>query len=100
MASTKTTKSVPAFEAKTHFGQLLDEVDRKKMRFLVKRRGKPVAVIMGIEEFEDLLEIAAEQADEEFQASLEKAKREYQLGEVIAPGDLRRETPKRGSRIR
>jgi len=88
--ATKTTKSVPAFEAKTHFGQLLDEVDRRGIRFLVQRRGKPVAVIMGIEEFEDLLEIAEEETDKEFQKSLEKSRREYELGEIITLEGLRK----------
>ena len=88
MARSKTTKSVPAFEAKTHFGQLLDEVDRKGIRFLVKRRGKPVAVIVGVEEFEDILEIAGEKADKTFQASLLLAKKEYELGETISLADL------------
>ena len=90
MAKTKTTKAVPAFEAKTHFGQLLDEVDSRGSRFLVKRRGKPVAVIMGIEEFEDMLEVAEEEADPAFQVSLKKAKKEYELGETITLNDLRR----------
>jgi len=86
----KKTKAVAAFEAKTHFGQLLDEVDREGIRFVVKRRGKPVAVVMGVEEFEDLLEIAAEEADVDYQAGLKKAKREYELGETVTLADLRR----------
>ena len=90
MARSKTTKSVPAFEAKTHFGQLLDEVDRKGIRFLVKRRGKPVAVILGVEEFEDILEIAGEEADKAFQASLQQAKKEYELGETISLAALQK----------
>jgi len=90
MARSRMTKAVAAFEAKTHFGQLLDEVDRRGVRFLVRRRGRPVAIIMGIEEFEDMLEVAEEEADKVFQASLEKAKREYELGQTITLKQLRR----------
>ncbi len=45
---------------------------------------------MGTEEFEDFLEAAEEEADPAFQASLEKAKREYELGETITLKELRR----------
>jgi hypothetical protein len=45
---------------------------------------------MGIEEFEDLLEIAEEETDKEFQKSLEKSRREYELGEIITLEGLRK----------
>jgi antitoxin YefM len=85
----KTVKAVPAFEAKTHFGQLLDEVDHQGVRFVVERRGKPVAVILSVDEFEEMLEVSGEEADPAFQESLKEARTEYKLGKTLSLGDLK-----------
>jgi prevent-host-death family protein len=90
MPGTGVVKAVPAFDAKTHFGQLLDEVDREGVRFIIERRGKPVAVILGINEFEEMLEVAGEEADPLFQESLHEAHAEYKLGRTISLDTLKR----------
>lgn len=45
------TKSVPAFIARTQFGQILERASRNRDRFLVTRNGEVKAVILGIEDF-------------------------------------------------
>lgn len=45
------TKSVPAFIARTQFGQILERVSRNRDRFLVTRNGEVKAVILGVEDF-------------------------------------------------
>jgi len=45
------TTSVPAFIARTQFGQLLERVSRNRERFRVTRKGEVVAVILGVEDF-------------------------------------------------
>lgn len=45
------TKSLPAFIARTQFGQILDRVSRNRDRFLVTRKGEVKAVILGLEDF-------------------------------------------------
>jgi prevent-host-death family protein len=45
------TKSVPAFIARTQFGQILERVSRNRDRFLVTRKGEVKAVILGVEDF-------------------------------------------------
>lgn len=42
---------VPALTARTQFGQILDRVRRNHERFVVDKRGEPLAVIMGVEEY-------------------------------------------------
>ena len=44
-------KSVPAFIARTQFGQILERVSRNRDRFLVTRKGEVKAVILGVEDF-------------------------------------------------
>ena len=45
------TKSVPAFIARTQFGQLLERVSQKRERFLVTKKGEAMAIILGVEDF-------------------------------------------------
>jgi len=42
---------VPAFAARTQFGQILRRVKQNKERFVVDRRGEPQAVIMSVEDY-------------------------------------------------
>ena len=45
-------KSIPASEAKTHFGALLDSAQREPVT--VSKQGRPVAVMMSIQDYEEM----------------------------------------------
>jgi prevent-host-death family protein len=45
-------KSIPASEAKTHFGALLDTAQREPVT--VSKQGRPVAVMMSIHDYEEM----------------------------------------------
>ena len=45
------TKSLPAFIARTQFGQILERVSANRERFLVTKKGEAKAVIMGVADF-------------------------------------------------
>jgi len=45
------TRSVPAFIARTQFGQILERVSEEKERILVTKNGEAKAVILGVEDF-------------------------------------------------
>jgi prevent-host-death family protein len=45
------TKSIPAFIARTQFGQIMERVSQNRERFLVTKRGDAKAVILGVEDF-------------------------------------------------
>jgi len=54
MNSTKPmTNVISALTARTRFGQILARVARKNERFVVDRRGRPQAIIMGINDYID-----------------------------------------------
>ena len=62
------TKSVPAFIARTQFGQILERVSSNRERFVVTRKGEAKAIILGVEDFLQAVvkippELAAIQAD-------------------------------------
>ena len=45
------TKRVPAFIARTQFGQILNRVAQNHERFVVTKKGEATAVILGVEDF-------------------------------------------------
>lgn len=61
--------TIPAYIARTQFGSLLQQTSRKRKRFVITKSGKPMAVLMGIGDFDDILE----ELDGEFQKSLKVA---------------------------
>jgi hypothetical protein len=45
------TKNVPAFIARTQFGQILERVSQNSERFVVIKKGEAKAVILGVKDF-------------------------------------------------
>ena len=45
------TKNIPAFLARTQFGQILDRVSKDNERFVITKKGEATAVILGIDDF-------------------------------------------------
>ncbi|MCB0107730.1 MAG: type II toxin-antitoxin system Phd/YefM family antitoxin, partial [Caldilineaceae bacterium] len=54
----KNKKTIGAFEARRKFGQLIEEAHYKKDAFIVERSGRPMAVIMSVDEYQRLQTIA------------------------------------------
>jgi len=46
------SKQVNVAEGKKHFSRLIQEAHEKKGKFIITRRGKPVAAIVSYEEFQ------------------------------------------------
>lgn len=74
------TTVVPAYIARTQLGSLLRQVASRKARFVVTKSGKPTAVLLGIADFDDMLE----ELDPEFQKSLKVAATEYRTGKSVS----------------
>ncbi len=70
----KTMKTLGASEAKNRFGELLDLARREPVQ--IAKKGRKVAVVLSIEEFERLSELE----DELLAIKAEKARREGLIG--------------------
>ncbi len=81
-------KTINAFTARTHFGQVIKLVVQGG-RFIVTKKGRPQMVLLSVDDFEDLLEIAAERQDKELQRALKESARQYKRGEVSSLDALR-----------
>ena len=71
-------KGIPAAEAKTNFGALLEKVQREPLA--ISKKGRLVAVLMSMDEFEAHQRLKLEQLRREVQAGLA----ELEAGEVVS----------------
>lgn len=85
------TRVVPAFKARQNFGQLLEEAHYRGYRFVVERSGKPMAVVIGIDEWRNIVETLAELNDPEYLTSVKEARREIELGQSLTLDELKAE---------
>ena len=46
-----TVKTIEALEARTHFGSVLEEVEKSNTRFLVSKRGKPTMIMLSLNDY-------------------------------------------------
>lgn len=75
--------TIPAAIARTQLGSLLKKISHEKARFVITKGGKPTAVLLGIDDFDDIVE----ELDPVFQKSLKVAAEEYKAGKAITLQD-------------
>ncbi len=81
------TMTIPAYIARTQLGSILKKVTQRKTRFVITKSGKPTAVLLGTQDFDDMLE----ELDPEFRKSLTAAAKDYQAGKSITLKEYLRE---------
>lgn len=74
-------KSISSTTAQNNFGQVLEDVAQNQIRYIVERRGIAKAVILGLEDFSELLNNVTDQ--ERLQTILKEVRPQYQLGRVL-----------------
>jgi len=85
----KSPKFVNAFTARTHLGRLISQVSEKGETYVLTKKGTPKVVLVGVEEYRELLEVLAEEQDQEFQRALKESAAQIKRGEVSSVAALR-----------
>ncbi len=86
MANNPMPKTISATEASNRFGTMIDETARGQSLFVVTRRGRPQAVVLGMDQYRDLVELletADELKDEEYLASIAEAREDIRVGRTL-----------------
>lgn len=78
MPADRQVKYVVSTEAQNNFGRLMDDVSTAGTRYVIRRHGKPKAVVISIEDFEKLL--LSEHGGEKLARVLRESRAEYALG--------------------
>lgn len=75
--------TVPLRDAKTNLSHYVDEVTREHERVTITRNGRPVAVILAVEDLEALEETLDVLADPHALDDIREAEADYTAGRVL-----------------
>jgi antitoxin YefM len=78
-------------DAKTHLASLLTEVELLGEQVTITRSGRPVGVLISVDEYEGLLETLEILADNELRDAIRDGLAEISRGDVVLHDDLWRE---------
>lgn len=81
MSEARQIKFIVSTEAQNNFGRLIDDVSSAGTRYIVRRHGKPKAVVIPMGDFERLL--LSERGGEKLARVLRESRSEYGLGEKV-----------------
>ncbi|MBU0758956.1 MAG: type II toxin-antitoxin system prevent-host-death family antitoxin [Candidatus Omnitrophica bacterium] len=73
---------------------VIKDIDSKLDRYIVTKRGKPVAVMMSPDDYEGLLETIEILSDKEVVKRIKQAKKEIKEGKTVSLKTLRRRIEK------
>lgn len=80
-----------ASEARENFYDILGEVRGEFRRFVISLKGKPVAVIIPLEELESLEETIDIMSDEDLMKSIRQSEKEYKAGKFYTLEEVMKE---------
>jgi len=72
--------TAPLTEARDRLSEILDEVSTTGTEWVITRHGRPVAVILGVDEYESLLESLNILSDDDTMAALDEARADVEDG--------------------
>jgi antitoxin YefM len=82
------SETVPASQAKTHFSSLMKRIREQHESFAISQRGKIEGVLLGINEYESLVETLEILSDREMMASLDRGLREEKEERLYSHEDV------------
>ncbi len=80
-------EAISVTDARKDFLPLIDRVESELHRFMVTRHGKPVAVVLGYEEYSRMVETLKLMDDSEMARDIRRGSAEAGLGKLIEMTD-------------
>ena len=85
-SSTRTTlagsTTLPLTEARDRLSEIVEDVNGSGNEWTITRHGRPVAVILGVDDYEALIETLNILSDDETMAALAEAEADIEAGRV------------------
>ncbi len=85
------TTTITMKELRPRLPRIIDRVDSRYDRFVVTRRGKPVAVMLGAQDYDSLMETLDILADPAARAGLKKGEGDMRRGRTRPWRSIKRE---------
>jgi len=70
--------------------EVIDDIDRKFDRYIITKRGKPVAIMLSVDDYESFLETVEILSDKDAVKRIKKAKAEISAGKTISLAELQK----------
>jgi prevent-host-death family protein len=80
--------TIPLSTAKTHLARLLAEVEELGERVVITRSGRPAGVLLGVAEFEGLMETLEILGDPELAAAVRRGLDEADRGDLLGHDEV------------
>jgi len=74
------TKSISLKQLRPKLSKIMDEIDSKMDRFIVTKRGKPIALMMSMDDYESLLETLNILSDRKLMRKIRQAENDIKKG--------------------
>jgi prevent-host-death family protein len=81
-------RTVSVAEAKKHFGEVVKEAEERLERTIVTKAGKPVAVVVGYEDYESWQETLEILASPGWLREIKEAERQLARGKAVAVDEI------------
>ena len=94
MANNPVPKTISATEASNRFGTMIDEAARGRSLFVVTRMGRPQAVVLGMDQYQELIELLEtvdDLEDKEYLSSIAEAREDIRVGRILSLEELDKE---------
>lgn len=85
------TKSITLKKLRPGLPRIIDAIDSRLDRFIITRRGKPVALMMAIDDYEGILETLDILANTKLMKKIRQAKLDIKKGKVKTLSALEKE---------
>ena len=85
------TKSITLKDLRPRLPQIIDALDSKMDRFIITKRGRAVALMMSVDDYESLLETLDILSDSRLMGRIKKAESEIKKGKVKALDRIEKE---------
>lgn len=69
---------------------VIRDIDTKLDRYIVTKRGRPVAVMMGVDDYEGVMETMEILSDKALMKRIKKAQRQIEEGKTVSLEELRK----------
>ena len=76
------TKSITLKKLRPSLPRVVDEIDSKMDRFIITKRGKPVALMMAIDDYDSLIETLSILSDAKLMKRIRQAEKDIKGGKV------------------
>jgi len=85
------TKNISLKSLRPRLPEIMSEVDSKMDRFVITKRGRPVALLMSIDDYESILETLDILSNTHLMKRLKKARADVKAGRVASLDVIERE---------